>query len=102
MPTTCPRASNANKNGFSQLNLAQNEGKVRLKVFSHEMSMMTVYCFFFFYWNFYFYFYQICNTIVIIVQYRCRYLMIFLDSTKLKIVRIKIRTFFRRRVSIIV
>ena len=48
MLTTCPRASNANKNGFSQLNLAQNEGKVRLKVFSHEMSMMTVYCFFFF------------------------------------------------------
>ena len=46
MLTTCPRASNANKNGFSQLNLAQNEGKVRLKVFSYEMSMMTVYCFF--------------------------------------------------------
>ena len=47
MLTTCPRASNANKNGFSQLNLAQNEGKVRLKVFSYEMSMMTVYCCFF-------------------------------------------------------
>ena len=56
MLTTCPRASNANKNGFSQLNLAQNEGKVRLKVFSYEMSMMTVYCCFFFIGTFIFIF----------------------------------------------